>query len=388
MCRLSRASRSLYYSYSLRGKVERAAKDLALPDPKVYEQYIIQDENGLRVIWSEFSPLEPLADDIRCGEKGSVANFLNFGVDPNSYTLGGQRMLSLALQHFQEEIAELLLQKGADPSLSDIHRPYDTPLCAAARSSLDNMARRLLEAGSDPAKPTVIHELARHCSLETIQMAIAKGADIFAIHPEKGTTVLHSAVKNEDYKVVPFFLASGLDGVVSRQNNRGRTCLWKALRLGNQNAIRMILDSRINVHLTDDDGETALHKAALWGRQYAVRRLLEAGAQIDQRGLSGRTEPFCAVLGRNANIVTMLLAAGCDPRLRTTTHQATLLHVAAVSNNLDILKMLLGVIPDLVDTRDHLGRTVEMMGSSVSRPEISKIVREFKNGGSMRCTIA
>lgn len=297
-------------------------------------------------------------------------------------------MLSLALHHFQEEIAELLLQKGADPSLSDIHRPYDTPLCAAARSSLDRMARRLLEAGSDPTKPTVIHELARHCSLETIQLAVAKGADIFAIHSRKGTTVLHSAVKNEDHKVVQFFLASGLGGMVSRRNNRGRTCLWKALRRGNQNAIRMILDSGTNIHLTDDDGETALHKAALWGRQYAVRRLLAAGAQIDQRGLSGRTELFCAVLSRNAKIVTMLLAAGCDPRLRTTTHQATLLHVAASVNSSDILKILLGVIPDLVDATDHLGRTVEVIGSSFPRPEISRFIREFRNGGSMRCTIA
>lgn len=386
MSRLSQTSRSLYYL--LKQEVERAGKAFALADQKEYEKYIIQDQNGLHLTGYS-SPdyvLEPLAEDIMNQLDRSASAFINLGVDPNSYTLKGVRMLNLALNHFQEGIAELLLQKGADPLLSDIGDGNETPLRCAARSASDRMVRILLEAGADPRTPSVIHEIVRYCTLETVQLIVAKGADIFEIHAEEGSTVLHWAVKNPDEKVVQFLLTSGLDTVVSHQDNAGETCLWNALETVNKAVIETILDSGINVHLRNQYGETALHQAAYQGQEYAVRRLLDARVRLSRQGACGRTELHYAIISGNIDIVAMLLNAGSNPRLLTDQWDS-IIHTAAVMGFKNILKGLLHLFPDMVDMRNNARMTAEQLCRHLGRTEIADIIRDFKNSNYYRVMV-
>ncbi|PWY84829.1 hypothetical protein BO70DRAFT_428430 [Aspergillus heteromorphus CBS 117.55] len=62
-------------------------------------------------------PPEPFSRAVKEGDYKSVKLFLNAGVSANPYTLDGLWMLHLAVQYGQINIAELLLQYGADPNL-------------------------------------------------------------------------------------------------------------------------------------------------------------------------------------------------------------------------------------------------------------------------------
>ena len=70
----------------------------------------------------------------------------------------------------------------------------------------------------------------------------------------------------------------------------------------------------------EESGDTLLHHACQQKFDAAVALLLEAGASAHARGFFGRTPLHCAVLdtdaSRAAPVVSRLLAAGADPRMK------------------------------------------------------------------------
>jgi ankyrin repeat protein len=96
------------------------------------------------------------------------------------------------------------------------------------------------------------------------------------------------------------------------------------------------------VHTLSGDGWTALHLAAAFGTPQAVDMLLQHGAQIDAISTNPqRNQPLHAAvsIGRNAEIVRLLLAHGADPNA-TQVGGFTPLFSVAPANRRDLAEML------------------------------------------------
>ena len=139
------------------------------------------------------------------------------------------------------------------------------------------------------------------------------------MHDVVGLTPVHLAVMNRD-------TAEPLTGLLARGAAADRpTRLEKATPLhwaaeqGNVEAIRILLDHGADLHSQQLSGATALHLAAGRSRNpEAVRLLLARGAKVDALNRLRMTPLINAAAVGQKEIVSLLLAAGADPKHRDT----------------------------------------------------------------------
>jgi cytohesin len=144
------------------------------------------------------------------------------------------------------ELAELLLDRGADVSLRD---PYgNTPLHKALVAP--DVARLLLAHGADPNAPN-----------------------------DNGQTPLHRAVLQGYRGAVRMLLGAGADP--DRQDLAGRTCLGLLPFSGCAETLTLMCEAGADPDIADHEGYTPLLWAALGDQDKAVAVLLEAGARTD-----------------------------------------------------------------------------------------------------------
>ena len=90
--------------------------------------------------------------------------------------------------------------------------------------------------------------------------------------------------------------------------------------------------------VVDGAGLTALHYAVEFDLVDSVEYLLANGAKANVADANGATPLFAAIF--NAEMTTMLAKRGANVKV-TLQNGATLLHAAAESGNLDVVKFYL-----------------------------------------------
>ncbi|MEM3964298.1 MAG: ankyrin repeat domain-containing protein [Thermofilaceae archaeon] len=98
---------------------------------------------------------------------------------------------------------------------------------------------------------------------------------------------LHEAVREGDLQRVKKLLEQGAN--VNARSRVGWTPLHWAAEKGYLEVARLLVEKGANVNARDNDGRTPLHYAALYGYLDVVRFLLEAGANPTFRDSWGRT---------------------------------------------------------------------------------------------------
>ncbi len=117
--------------------------------------------------------------------------------------------------------------------------------------------------------------------------------------------------------------------------------LADAVRQGDHDAVRRLLEHGADVNAAPADGTTPLHWAALTGDVEAAGMLLQAGANVRATTrLGGYTPLLLAARNGNAGVVAELLASGADPNQPTTTGTSPLMFAAA-SGKVAAVKALL-----------------------------------------------
>jgi uncharacterized protein len=127
----------------------------------------------------------------------------------NGYAGDGFQPLGLASFFGHAQVAELLIEKGADVNTPSQNAQHVAPLHSAAAGRHLEIAEMLLNAGADPN---------------------ARQAD--------GFTPLHSAAQNGDAKLARLLLDSG--AYSSPENDRGQTPLDMAAAMGHQEVTELL----------------------------------------------------------------------------------------------------------------------------------------------------
>ena len=283
--------------------------------------------------------------------KGIQRLFVQGLASPSDINPNGSSALLYAGKHKSLDVAQFLLQQGADPHIRNMagriagDQIWDRALSGYFGAEGLSQVRALLKdtehwerRGFSILHKVVLDVLSRDLHLELE----ASTATINHVDIHK-RTALHWAVIRDDAEKTKLLLAFGADpnmkdflnqtpldfarspkiceallragsDVHSRNAYHRRTALHQLCHtIDSVNILDKLVKAGIGVDVQDYDGETPLHNAVYSGFESSCRRLIELGADVNATNSSSSDNPIhFAVYVDQPAIVELLLANGAD----------------------------------------------------------------------------
>lgn len=162
--------------------------------------------------------------------------------------------------------------------------------------------------------------------------------------------------------------------VVKSVDQQGRSGLLLAVRRGDVEVARVLLDNGANPNDIDSGGVTALHYAGSAGNGPIIDLLLETRADAEQRDDQGETALMWA---RSSRAVGLLLAGGADAGSKSSTTGKTALMLASDRGDLASIE-LLAKAPDMyLDEVDAEGRSAHWFAVAAGNPEAGELLAKL-----------
>jgi ankyrin repeat protein len=248
--------------------------------------------------------LTPLMFAARDGGPEATRALAAGGADVNLTDPDGTTALVIAITNGHYDTAAALLEAGADPNIAD------SAGMAALYAAVD--MNTLIEIYGRP-RQKITDKLT---ALELMTKLIDKGAKVNATlksatlqrahtpgdrNMGEGTTPLMRAARNGDAAGMRLLLARGADP--NMQQRTKVTALILAAGLGRGlgvfnnefstdaqqlEAVKVLLEQKVDVNVASDTGQTALHYAAL-SMDAVVELLVKNGANVSAKDSQGRT---------------------------------------------------------------------------------------------------
>lgn len=268
-------------------------------------------------------------------DKGLPINYQNH--------FGGTPLLEAAERDGRDEVIALLLERGADPAISN-NAGY-TPLTLAARSGKTSVVRMILgrmkerellgpcdSSRGGAASWSPLAEASHHAHPECVRLLLEAGSQL-DIRNDENNMPLHLVV-------------------------------WPAI--GDRNVakqaevLRLLLGHGAPMDAKGPDEMTPLAIACRWGSLPLVQVLVDAGADLDSLSWGGESSEreygYTSLMlsvafggGDNLAVVTALIKAGADVNARTGgTKRLSALEMAQNRGRMDIVTILedAGSVPE------------------------------------------
>jgi ankyrin repeat protein len=266
------------------------SKELSFPEYR-YET------NGMAVFQLPKGGWTALMYAARQGAMESVSALADVHADLNAKTKQeGTTALQIAVINIHYDLANLLLERGADPNVVDASGM--TALYAAVdmrapanmltrpepklRDSLDalGLVKSLLAHGANPNLQLKKPIIGRHQNL------VGDG------QLSEGATALARASKASDIPVIKALLDGGADASLALAN-RTTTAMIAAGGTAPEprvlEAVTLLVEHGVDVNAFNANGQTILHNAAQRGQNSVISYVAGKGAKIDRRDKQGRT---------------------------------------------------------------------------------------------------
>ena len=120
----------------------------------------------------------------------------------------------------------------------------------------------------------------------------------------------------------------------------GDTRLADAVMRSDREAVRALLQQKVDVNATQPDGTTALHWAVRHEDLETAQSLIRAGAKVDASSRYGITPLYLACVNGNAPMIDVLLHAGADPNSANPGGETALM-TATRTGKPDAVRLLL-----------------------------------------------
>ena len=228
---------------------------------------------------------------VQGGHPDTAAVLADAGADVDDMAPDGSSALIVAIDNRHYELAAWLLVRGADPNADGVgwtalhtavlaHRPHFRVVpdpSPTGNLTSGALMEALLAAGADP----------NAASRERVRLATQTSP----LYPTEGVTPFLLAAIAADVPLMRLLLAHGADTSVTTAS--GSTALMAAAEAATYagqgagseadalDAVKLLLDTGVDVHAADEAGNTALHGAANRGANSVVELLLAQGARLD-----------------------------------------------------------------------------------------------------------
>jgi uncharacterized protein len=362
----------------------------------------------LVLTWGLSAAQSEVADAAAAHDVAAVRRLVESHANVNAPQADGTTALHWAAHWDDLELADILLHAEANAKASN--RDGATPMFLAAQNGSAEIISKLLSAGVEPNAPVLAHGetalmiAARSGHVPAVKMLLDAGAQPNAKESLRGTTAAMWAAEQGHTDVLQLLASRGADlsaasGTATPIRKRGLgwappdgprapaigglTPLLFAVRQGEMDCVRFLLNAHVNVNQTSVDGSSPLLVAIQNGFYDIGNLLIASGADVNIANNKGWTPLYLAVKNRNAEntaipapsnqgaleMIGNLLEKGAKPNVRITAateiHQgmtalwlkeegATPLLRAALCGDLAVVKMLLAHGADpLIPTLDH-----------------------------------
>jgi ankyrin repeat protein len=290
----------------------------------------------------------PLHLASRAGNAGVVTALLDAGANPDILTGTGAASLHFAAEADVVGVVHALVEHGADVNVRDGYSSRTPAMFAAARNAAAAL-QALLDAGADPDLVSKTRDYAeieaadreertRRQRIREAEKEPEPEEEPGAQRPGQGRGGFPGAGQGNEPELPPDG-PKVLSSIEQIGVQGGFSPLHYAVRNGNAEAMRVLVDGGADINLLSGDQSSPLLLATINGNYDLARTLLEAGADPNLLSDDG-AGPLFAALNIEWSLRTwypqpqafrqqetdylelmeLLLDAGADPNARTTTH--------------------------------------------------------------------
>ncbi|CAH0403188.1 unnamed protein product [Chilo suppressalis] len=270
-----------------------------------------------------------------------------------------------------------LLQIGA--SIACLNTAGQTPLHVCVKKELEEPLKILANEGRNDSEPlsavvdvkdgeghTVLQAAVEAAWVRGVCVALEAGADV-TLKANDGETPIHSAAALGNLDVLNEILSVAKQkDSIDYQNEEGETALFKAVKYGHIECVKVILDEGASIKITLKGDVNVFHVAAENGNKTILEFLIDYDEKVTQIMLNSLTDSkrkgfgplHFAVAENHLECVELLISKNADIRLRTTSSphkSSTPLHIAAVRNHSEIAKCLLNFDKTIIHEVNGMG---------------------------------
>ena len=210
-----------------------------------------------------------------------------------------------------------------------------------------------------------------------VKKAVDRGAEVNIYKTDKlslKSGILGKAAKDGHLEIVQFLLESGAD-VHPEKAPEGVLPIHFAAMGGNEKIVKLLIASKSDVNLADDDGNTVLHFATLWGNKKVVELLIAKGANINEKKENGLTALHLAVINESNEIAELLIEKNADLNVKDKRGY-TPLHLAAYYGEKEIAELLIAGDADVNVIKSKRGVTPLDYAIRRDKPKIIELLRK------------
>lgn len=254
----------------------------------------------------------------------------------------GRPPLLLAASNGHLEVVKYLLKRNPAAVLDTDKRKW-TALHAAVGNNRVDVATLLIgenvmvDAKREPDGAAPLHLAAQRGYVSIVKLLVKNQASL-DIKQSQGKTPLHLAVESDNIAVAEELVNAGAS--VRELDAKRRSPLLVAVSRNHARFVGLLLDRGAPVDVKDTEGRTPLMAAVKQGHLQIARRLVEKGAEIDATQKHGRSALMLALSYRRHEVARWLVDEQ-GASVETKDHAGwTPLHVAAASNDSDMVKLL------------------------------------------------
>jgi len=377
---------------------------------------ILMIKNGFDVDYHELAQIPPLIYAIKHQREEIIQTLLLYGANTNSVDKDGNTPLHFAITLKLPQITHLLLRYGADPyyknsaekSPYDLSRdnPFLLQILDDTSSMLSTEQKSLFEYAKDGDLIALVHAGA---SPHKLSVKNSEGQGLLQLSVFGGNPKLTCYLLNQhldidaadQYGITPLIVASvhsryrsvlelliQRNATLEHKTNNGSCALSMALRNGNYEGVRLLLESGANIHIYDalQTSLTLCHlaiekfpDAADEFRQIQTY-LLEKGAHVDIPTNALRWTPLFHAASRYQDPsikkhLHLLLKFGANVNAIDANGRTPLM-LAASTGRLDAVKALLNNYAS-ADKLDQFGWTALMFSVYYNHYSVSSFLLEY-----------
>lgn len=296
----------------------------------------------------------PLLDAVFCSFGDAVRLLLAGGADPSLCGKHGFSPLLVAAEHNAVAIGIMLVKAGAYIDAIREGEGCGTAFCVAARRGHTAFVSFLLEAGADFEKRAAggfqpLLDCAGAGHTDIIDMLISSGARINARGFED-LTALHIAAGKGNCEVALNLIENG--ALVDLLDMHGDSPMHHGASAGHPDVVKALISAGSNVNAKNTKLQTPLHQASRDGHHTCVYSLLCAGADVTARDSNGLNALHYAALTDEIEVIEVLLSAGANIRTVADREQTPLVY-ACIGGSARAANLLLDAGSDIHKLSTH-----------------------------------